>query len=151
MLQRGAPRAGDGGSTELEGDTPGRRGSMSGIKMKAKTEARPRPEEAGTRASPASSSRALGAFCRRPWREGWSRNERLVEPCQRPLPQPETHGVPASCTSRGPAGIRVCSIRAHIGILEEKERGRQGQVAGGRQSPGSWQPGGGRGSACGAR
>lgn len=57
------------------------------------------------------------------------------------LAQPETTGVPAACTSRAPAGIHVCSTRAHIGVLEEKERGGRRQAAAGgqaRRGPRPW-------------
>lgn len=57
------------------------------------------------------------------------------------LAQPETTGVPAACTSRAPAGIRVCSTRAQIGVLEEKERGGRRQAAGRRRHarvPATW-------------
>ena len=110
MLQRGAPRAGDGGSTELEGDTPGRRGSMSGIRMKAKSEARPRPEEAGTRASPAASSRALGAVCRRPWRGGWSQNETRGTLSAAPAPARDP---------RGPRLLYLAWPSRHPGLLHQ--------------------------------
>lgn len=49
---------------------------------------------------------------------------RLWGQASAPCPSQRTR-IPAPCTSRAPAGIRVCSTRRQIGVLEEKERGQQ--------------------------
>lgn len=151
--QRGAPRAGDGGSPELapelgRGHPRERRKHVRQLLMEAKREARPSTGRGGHEHPRASGARALGLL---PGGRGvgvvWARDSRTR--WGGPCPSQRPTGSPPVCLA-WPSRYPVCSTRAYIGILEEKERGRQGQVAGGRQSPGpssragrgsAWAPG----------
>lgn len=57
---------------------------------------------------------------------GWFQNETRGNLLATPAPARDPRGPRFLYTSRAPAGIQVCSTRGQIGILEEKERGRQG-------------------------
>ena len=131
---------------ELEGGTPGRRGSTSG--------------NSGWRRTRDRDGKRQGHMCPR------------LPPARSLLPaalggsvvSEQTRGAlsAAPAPARDPRGPRLlylaCPSR-HPGLLHQgphwhsgRERERAaGQVAGGRLSPGSWQPGGGGGSARGAR
>lgn len=106
--------------------------------IEAKTEARPRPEEAGTRASPASAARGLGAFCRRPWQGGWSGNE-TRGPVSGPCPSQRPTGSPPPVPRVAQPASGSAPPGPTLAFWKRKREGGRGRLqgAGSRRGPGS--------------